>query len=47
LVCGCKGTIIDLYQCLIIIILGEQIVIFGFFFDDLQKFCIFADRKNN
>jgi len=37
---------IDLYQRLKIINSGEQIVIFAFFFDDWQKFCIFAGIKN-
>ena len=34
--------IIDLYQRPNIVISGEQIVIFAIFFDDSQKFCIFA-----
>jgi len=40
--CWCKGTIIDLYQCLNIVISGVHIVIFAVFFDDSQKFRIFA-----
>ena len=37
-----KGTRIDLYQRPLIVILGEQIVIFAFFLVDWGKFSIFA-----